>query len=770
MAELLTTPLLAGLATIPEHGPAPEQRIKSATDARKLSDGLKQEDLGPAYTRSLVNGLVGGALPFTNVPPDLAFIPNINFMEGAAMIETSRVPYYQLLNVENYAEVKVTHDPDNPDREKWQGYIQTFFHEMINRWGLEWFWEFQRKDYEMLKHGIGPIMFEDYPNWRFRSLDAGALKVPKSSPSCLNKRIPYSAIYHNERVHTLWEKIKDADAASKVGANVTNIRSAIMYAMKGANTLQSWDYYERILDARDLSASFSDGDIVPCVTILNKEFSGKVSRLTFTEASFSTPDERDNNLTEDSGGFLYSAIGKYDDYAQCVIVFFHELGDRGTWESVKGLGAKAFRHLTVSNQQKCRMLAAVEMSTGLTIQIGDTRSKDAMQLIQRGMVTYIPPGVKVIQQPQQAGFLDGPITVDRVLSNHLANNLGQFNPRNISREDGKGEMPTATQVNNQVAKEASLSQGQISLHYTTLDAMFSEMFRRATMKGTTDEEAKRFQKQCTDAQVPKEALQNCIVRTNRISGYGSAQMRQLSDDQMLKSGAVAAMSPQGQQNFWRYYTGGVKGADKIESFFPIEQLPNRDDVDAEMENGLIASGRTPVLYGNDVVHVQSHLGDTARTLAPVEQAIQQGQNDPEQLQKAIEYLGIMGPHLEAHIGRMQSDPHRKQDAKLFQDKLNQLVAFNGKLHGAVRDAQRQQSINQQEQARATSLGALDQAKVRSAQADDQIKAMKAKSDIQRKDAKTANDLRLKTISTLHTLGLKSKEAKAETLNGASNGR
>jgi AcrR family transcriptional regulator len=750
-------PKLAGLATIPETGPAPTQRISKVVDARKLSDTLKLEDLssGRSYIRKLVNGLVGGAPPFSSVPPDLAWIPNINFLEAAAQIETARVPYYQLLNVQSYADINSPFSPDDPNHDEWEAKIEKYFHEMITRWP-EWYWEYQRKDYEMLKHGIGPVMFEDYPNWRFRALDAGAMKVPRDTPSCVSARMPYCSIFTDERVHTLWKHIRNPKAATDAGWNVPAVRKVIMYAMKGDKSLQSWDYYERILLYQDLTASFSDGDIVKCVTLLGQEFDGKISRLMFPEGGFSTP-----NSSNESEVFMFEDIGKYDEYGQCVIVFFQELGDQGTWHSVKGLGQKGFRYHSVINQMNCRMLAGAEMATGLTLQLGDAKSKDAMNLVQRGLVTYIPPGVKVIQQAQSAGFLDGPITVVRVLDNRMAANLGQASPRTLSRDDGKGEMPTATQIDAQVTKESSLSQGQIALHYTTKDALFTEMFRRASMKGTSDEEAKRFQKQCSTAGVPEEALKDCVIRANRLSGYGSAQMRQLSDQQMLQSGAVAAMPAKGQQNFWRYYTGGVKGADKVDAFFPLDNPVNRDQIDAEMENGLIAQGKTPLLYGDDLIHAQSHLDDASKTLGPVEQAMQQGQNDPQQIQSAYQYLQIMGVHLEYHIARLKTNKFRVKEAKLFQDQLNQLVAFNAKLHGALRDIQRQQSIDQQQQGLAVALGALDQAKVKSAQIADTIKATTAQSDIQRKNLKASNDSRLKTITTLHTLALKNAEAKAK---------
>lgn len=745
MPEVLP-PKLAGLLTIPESGPAPEQRVKTVSDARKLSDTLKREDLPYAYTRRLVNAQIGGAPPFANVPIDLQWVPNVNLLDGAAEIERARIPYYQLLNVDAYATISSPFAQGDPNHDKWEALGAKFFHETINRWE-DWYWEYQGKDYEMLKHGIGPIMFEDYPNWRFRALDSGAMKVPKDTRSGVSARMPYCTIHTSERIHTLWGHIRDEAAATKAGWNVPAVRKVIMHGMKGHDS-NSWDYYERILLTQDLTASYSDGDVVECVTLLNQEFNGKVSRLMYPQNGFSTPAGKPDNAEE----FMFSDVGKYDNYSQCVVAFFHELGDYRTWHSVKGLGQKGYRYHAIINQMNCRMLAGAEMATGITLQLGDTKSKDAANIVQRGLVTYIPPTAKLLPQPQPGGFLDGPITVVRIMDNRHAANQGQSGTRALSRDDGKGEMPTATQVDAQVTESASLNQGQISLHFLSKDAMFSEMFRRMSMKGTTDKESQRFQQMCSDAGIPPEFFKDCTVKANRLSGYGSANLRHLSDEQMLQSGAVAAMRPENQIKFWRFYTGGVKGADKIDEFFPFDDPVNRDQIDAEFENSLFATATEPLLlYGDDTIHLQSHIPYLQKKFAPVEQAINQGVNDPQQVQAAYQELQIAGPHIEEHVSSMQKNKYRAKEAKLFQDQLTQLVQFNSKLRGALRDIQRQQTINAEQTKAATTLGVLDQAKLQSMQVENTIKTTKAQADITRKDALAVNNARLKTITTLHSL-------------------
>jgi hypothetical protein len=181
---------------------------------------------------------------------------------------------------------------------------------------------------------------------------------------------------------------------------------------------------------------------------------------------------------------------------------------------------------------------------------------------------------------------------------------------------------------------------------------------------------------------------------------------------------------------------------------PDQHVPNQDDSIAALENGLIQEGRAPVIASgqDDVVHLTSHLQDAQDVLGPLAQAMQSGQQiDPAALQSAEQYGSTMIPHVEAHLTRLQNDPMRKDQGKLFQEQFKQLVSFDQKLRIELRQAQRDQEIAQQQQQQATSLSALDQAKVQSIQTQTQLAAAKTQSQIQNQTAKTIHGIRLKAL-------------------------
>lgn len=706
--------------------------------------------------RAIVKGLVDGNPPYNDArkrAEGRGWECNLNFMEGQAIMDSSAVPYYALFaNVPYYADCCTEFQDDNPDHETWNAKITYEFTNLLKRWP-QFNWNIQQVSYWMRLHGIGHAFFDREGDWRFRGLETGSVLVPKGSPSCIDDRLPFMIIRIPYRIVELWDWIKDPVAAEAAGCDVQAIKYAIMYGMRGRAPggsiwwAQPWEYYERLLKNSDLAVSFTDSDLVYCFHILVQEFAKpgkpkKISRFVCTEHEV-VP--RDNATKGDDKQFLFADPNSYDSFVQCIVSFFQNTGD-GTWHSVRGIAMRAFKHLEVSNRLKCQTVNRAFLDASLIFQSGSSRNQDRVSLTVFGSVVRVPANGELKQIVVQGGT-QGVMEVDRMLTNHLANNIGMFNQRTLSREDGKGEQPTATQVNQQVAKESSLSEGQITLFYQYLDTLYTEMFRRAADPSTSDAEAKAFQKELIDDGVPKEALANMeYVRANRQSGYGSPQMALLKQQQMM---AIVPMLPeQGKQNWLEDAVTTIEGPEKTERYAPRTYIPNEDDSIATLENGLMTQGIPPVISTgqDDVVHLNTHFQFLQQTLAPVSQAMDsQQQLPPDQLQATYKTSQTAIPHMEAHIARIQNDPMRKGQAKLFQDQLRQLTAFDQKLRIALFDALRQQQVQAEQAQQATALSALDQAKVQSIQTQTQLAAAKTQSQIQNQTAKTIHGLRLKSL-------------------------
>jgi hypothetical protein len=756
--------------------------LQNGHDARRLLWACLNEDTmgGRSLERAIVKGLVDGNPPYNDAKKNSegrGWECNLNFMEGQAIMDSSAVPYFALFaNVPYFADCCPRY-VDNPDFTTWKAKITSGFTNLLKRWP-QFNWNIQQVSYWMRLHGIGPAFFDREGDWRFRGLETGNVLVPKGSPSCIDDRLPFIIIRMPYRIVELYDWIKDPDAAEKAGCNVEAIRNAIMYGMKGLAPsgalwwAQGWEYYERILANNDLTVSYTDADLVFCSHILVQEFAKtgpkKISRFIFTENEVvSRGSQLDVNKNEKDKSFLFADPNSYDSFTQCLVAFFQNTGD-GTWHSVRGLAMKAFKHLEVSNRLKCQTVNRAFLDSSLIIQSGSARNQERISLTVWGSVVRVPANGEIKPITVQGGT-QGVMEVDRMLTNHLANNIGMFNQRTLSREDGKGEQPTATQINQQVAKESTLSEGQITLFYQYLDTLYTEMFRRAADPSTSDSEAKRFQKELFEQGVPKEALKNMeYVRANRQSGYGSPQMALLKMQQGLP--IVPMLPEQGKLNWLEDNITTIYGPEKTERYVPEEYVPNQDASIAALENGLITQGIPPLISSgqDDVVHLHTHFEFLQQLLGPVSQAIEEEQQlPPEQLQDAYKTSQTAIPHMEAHIGRIQNDPMRKGQAKLFQDQLRQLTAFDGKLRASLYQAIRDQQVQAEQAQQASSLSALDQAKVQSIQTQTQLAAQKTQSQIENQTAKTIHGLRLKSLKQGQDMNLNlTRTAQELNLNAA----
>lgn len=757
-------PHLYGLRTLEgEKMEPPKTRVADAVSLRGIARRMILDDEPRSKERALTRGLLQGNAPYNPLrrrAANQAWQANLNFLEGESAIDSARVPYYQIFSgVPTYAICKTKWGGDN--KAQVSDKITKHFQTMLKGW-QQFDWHMQNCFAEMLRWGYAPLIRDQANSWKFKSIESRCIMVPKDSDSVVDQRLPIVLIIESFTVSELWDKIQDEKAAADAGWNVPAVKRAIQWAAAGnANALTPWtatpwEEWEKRLKNNDLYWS-TNGQVVYTYRALVKEFrrgNPKISQFIVSASPIFDDTQINGTQVEtesDDAGFLFRHIDRYDAYDEALIMFFQNTG-YGSWHSVRGMAMKGFKHWDASNKLKCKALDNAFQRSSIVLIPDSVDSADSMQLQVFSDRTILPPRTKV-SQVGFAGDIEGVMAVDRMLGNHLANNLGVYNQRTLSREDGRGEVPTATQIQQQVAKEANLSQGQISITYTSLDQLYATTFAIAVT--SSDEDAKAFREACVEDGIPLEALKSMeSVTANRTSGYGSEAMRQQKLQQLFP--LLHAFPVQGQSNYLDESISASMGPDKIDLFNPKTHIPQEDDSVAAAENGCIAAGSTPIVASgnNNVVHIQIHLQDVAQRMQPIQQQMDAGQDvDPQTLQTAYAYLQIMGPHLEQHMAPLLKDPLRKPLADQFEGQIRQLVSFNGKLRSAIISAHKAAQIQAQDHINATALGELDQAKLQSAQQKMAIQADKWQTDKTIKIDKAQTSARLDAFKTLHSTTL-----------------
>lgn len=759
-------PTLFGLNTLQgENMTPPETRVQDASSLRGIARRMIIDDQPRSKERALTRGLLQGNPPYDPArrrAANNAWQANLNFLEGEASIDSARVPYYQLFSgVKQYAVCETNWGKDEMTKERASKIISKHFHNLLKSW-RHFDWHMQNCFAEMLRWGYAPLIFDSGTSWKFKSIESRCILMPKDNPSVVDDRTVVVLIIEKYTVTELWNKIRDqkdsGNGYSDVGWNIKACRRAIIQAATGTGSTNNpwsqypWEEWEIRLKNNDLYWT-SNGQEIYCFRALVQEFregKTKISQFIVSQNPIydnSGSGQQTRETEDDDAGFLFRHVDRYDSFDEALILFFQNTG-YGTFHSVRGMAMKGFKHWDASNRLKCKEIDTAFQRCAVVLETDTVESNDNLQLMVFSDRTILPRGTKVAQMGF-SGDIEGVMAVDRMLTNHLANNLGVYNQRTMTREDGRGEQPTATQVQNQVLKEASLSQGQITVTYTHLDQLYTSIFSKAIL--SSEDDAVAFREACVAEGVPIEALKDMeCVSANRTSGYGSTALRQ----QNLTSFApyVPSLPEAGKSNWLDEMIEAFFGPDKVDVLNPKNYQPTEDDTVAASENGSIAAGSQPIISSgnNDVRHIQIHLSDVAQRMAPLQQAIQQGQHlDPSQLQTAYDYLSIMGPHIEQHLARIQNDPLRRAEAQQFEDQFKQLVSFHGMLRSAIIKARNDQRLQMEQQQNASALNELDQAKVQSMQVSNQIKVDKWNTDKAIKIDKAQTSSRLSTFKTLH---------------------
>lgn len=742
----MSADLPAEILALPTRLPkSAETRMVNADKCRELVRLAMKDDEKRGLRRAVTKGCYDGNPPMSRTPPGYGWTCNLNFGEMEGLMDTARIPYYALFSgVQNLVVFKNGYQRGTSENEQWNKTIAEKWTELIERW-KSFRWHMRASEFEMLFEGWGPLRFDDAVDWRFTSVPARCIKVPQGAYSCVDERLPWVVVLRDWRVHELWEKISDPAAATARGWNVKAVENAITRACNSkASTQNDWEYWQQRLKNADLATSYTESDVIRCGTVLVKECgrAGKKGKISEFIVTVDDVGQSDPKKKTEGGDYLYAQPNLYDRYEQALIVSFQNTGD-GTWHSVRGLALKSFKHIEVSNRLKCRAVDGAFLAAGPIVQPGTNQDKDRAQMTVLGPITTLAPGATFVQH-RLAADTAGILAVDRVLSNHLAQNVGHYNQRSISRDDGRGEQPTATAVELQAGKETALSQAQIDSRYDDLDTTWQEMFARA-VKGP-DEESRRFIRECLEAGVPQEALDQMVtVKANRLSGYPSPEMRKRNLTQIF---SVVGMLPEdGKRALVDELIAVYGGPDKVDVFNPKLQAPDLDTALIVLENAAMQQGETPVVISgmNHVNHLQGHLQDAAQKMQPLHDEMDAGGSiEPDELQEAYEYVQVLGAHCEQHLQPLAGDPSRKDLFKLFSTQLKNLVAFHGKLRGAILDAQRQAQQQAMEEDQATALGVKDQAELQSMQADIARSDAVAAADVRRKDFKVQEDQKRKT--------------------------
>lgn len=752
-------------STIPLERPVgrriPKQRLKDAWRAQQVVWTLINANQNRSSQCARLQGMLDGNAPFDNaelVKQGQANRANFNAREGASMLAGSEQPYYDLFaESSTYCQIEVEED-DSQKRSDYSRKITGYFDDMLKKWsGFDY--NIQRAIHDMVAFGPGFLVWPDATSWMSTAIRHSQVLVPDGTVADPDQ-LELLIIRQEQSVSDLYGKIMDPESATAVGWNVNAVLDAISAAQPSTSTDVATQDYERVqeeLRNHDIYTS-TRSDVIRVANVYVREFNGKISHLIVEERNALTNraypgravDPKDLTSTK----FLYKKVARYNCFREVVNPFFFSIGN-GTWHSIKGLGVELYNFIEIKNRLICSIIDNAFINLSVLMQAGSGRSEQETALMQLGPLTILPANFE-IRQWGLAGRMEEGLAVEQNMTNRLENNTGQYKRPQMKTQ---GNPDTATKVNYDAIKEASLNKGAVNRFYAQLDNFFEETYRRATNFNLVPEQNGRgpncmaieFQEKCLKAGVPKKCLKAIrYVRASRNAGNGSVFLRQQVVTQTAQ--LVPMLNEQGKQNWLDDSIAVLAGTENVDRWNPkqvIDANMQNEQAFAMLENNALAEGSPVRLTStqNDLVHASTHLQAATEAI----NAIQKG-GDP---MRVLGFLESVGPHIGLHVQRLAGDVMRGKEYKILVDQLKQLGKITDQIKSKVEAQQQQQQqamqAQQQEMAR-------QQQKTQDVLTDGQLKQIKTQTDLQLSRAKA--DSRMTMSRERHDVDLALKQQKA----------
>ncbi len=214
-------------------------RIQDAVSAWAIYGKLKGEDAVASSFRAQIAGQING-----NPPRDpakmrrlgLGGFSNVNFREAEALIENNAGSFWDLdVNVPQFIQCKVYDDRhlSIPDELNYGSVISDEYSRMLKEWP-GYFYNRMLSVMEMLKYGMGPVIWPDEWTWQFNALPYGSVLFP-SETKALTKEPEMMMVRDSMFVGDLFRLIEtddDKTASTAAGWEISEVKDAILRAQK----------------------------------------------------------------------------------------------------------------------------------------------------------------------------------------------------------------------------------------------------------------------------------------------------------------------------------------------------------------------------------------------------------------------------------------------------------------------------------------------------------------------------------------------------------
>lgn len=465
-----------------EGGKNEQKAIKDAGQALDIARKLEWQDRDRDIRRARVLSAFNGASPYSdsdlvNRAQGYRYNVSFGFMEG--VIGRALVPYNDLtLDIGNLTEITA----DLPEEKK--KILQMEFGSILEEWG-QWPKVISRLNQDLVLNGYNNFIFpSDYdPFPIFVAQKHGY--VDEGTPNDI-ENLEVFTWKKDYLIHELYQKIADANVATKAGWNVENVRQALMSAqpesLGASNVSQSgyWTQIESLIRGGALWSSIVGAKKVNTYHVFAVELDGAVTHYIVLNGT----SQNDAPNVE-----LFKKEKRFPSMKSFLVYFDLETGD-GTWHGSKGIGQRVFNTHKAIDKIRCSILDQAFVSGLTLIQPGDQLDQEELTLSVTGPFAVIPAGLTIASNVLPA-VSNTTFQVDALLTATSEQRIGDVVPN--AQQTLSAAPQTATQAKIDASRQALISQGNLKRYVDPISQTCSIICHRLLKQNSPNPYAKRFQ-------------------------------------------------------------------------------------------------------------------------------------------------------------------------------------------------------------------------------------------------------------------------------------
>lgn len=357
---------------------APKYIIPSAASAKTLYEQMADSHRKRAFKYAKIQGLIDGNSPFKRV--DMARAgklsdSNTNWRDAEAHIDNMALTFWSLSNQVQHI-IQITTNITGAERDPRIGEIASkHLDYVIRAWP-----EFQRlmtvNQHDNIKFGNSFFAWPDEDSWMFENVDIYGFLVPERTKNATHS-IPHAMIESKYDAHYLWKVYTEGEDNLWDKKALEDILFANRLKVDTNNdySKQTMADIQRKIRNNDCAIDEVFQPEITLISVLAKEWSGKVTRAMFHPNFIVNP----NNQDYKHRGFAYFNHEQYDSFQDAIMMFTYTPGEQYIHGN-KGVGHRIFNALEAMLHLDNSIFDGARRASSVLIRNKNGRNKDIGQI------------------------------------------------------------------------------------------------------------------------------------------------------------------------------------------------------------------------------------------------------------------------------------------------------------------------------------------------------------------------------------------------------